>query len=57
MTPEQFQRVGDLYHAAMELAPAARPSFLAQVCSGEDESDTLGEAGGLKGSAASKAAN
>ena len=37
MTPEQYRRVGDLYHAASELAPGARPDFLAKPCGGEDE--------------------
>jgi serine/threonine protein kinase len=37
MSSEQFERVGELYHAAMELAPEARPDFLAEVCGGEEE--------------------
>ncbi len=37
MTPEQYQRVGELYDAAMELAPEARSDFLAEACGGEDE--------------------
>jgi eukaryotic-like serine/threonine-protein kinase len=36
MTSEQFLRVGELYHAALELAPEARPDFLAKVCAGEE---------------------
>ena len=35
--PEQYRRVGELYHAAMELAPEARSDFLAASCGGEDE--------------------
>src|SRR5262245_57661081 len=37
MSSEQYQRVGELYHAAMELAPEARLDFLAKECAGEDE--------------------
>ncbi len=37
MTPEQYRRVGELYHAAMELAPEARVDFLAGACGGDDE--------------------
>ncbi len=37
MSSEQYERVGELYHAAMELAPEARPDFLAEACGGEDE--------------------
>jgi len=37
MTPEQYERVGDLFDAAMELAPDARPDFLARACDGDDE--------------------
>ena len=27
MSPEQYERVGELYHAALELEPEARPRF------------------------------
>jgi hypothetical protein len=37
MTPERYQRVIDLFHAALERAPEARPAFLAQACSGDIE--------------------
>ncbi len=37
MTPEQYRRVGDIYDAAMELAPEARAGFLAGACGGNDE--------------------
>jgi serine/threonine-protein kinase len=36
MTPEQYRRVGELYHSALELAPAACADFLAEAC-GDDE--------------------
>src|SRR5438876_5613673 len=37
MTPEQYQRAGELYYAAAELAPEARAGFLAEACGGEEE--------------------
>jgi eukaryotic-like serine/threonine-protein kinase len=37
VTPEQYQRVSELYYAAMELAPEARQDFLAGACGGEGE--------------------
>ncbi|MGH9842521.1 MAG: protein kinase domain-containing protein [Blastocatellia bacterium] len=37
MTPEQYRRVGELYHVAMELAPEARVEFLAGACGGDIE--------------------
>ncbi len=37
MTSEQYRRVGELYHAAMELAPEARVDFLAGACGEDDE--------------------
>ncbi len=37
MTPEQYQQIGQLYHAALELEPAARPAFLVEACGGDDE--------------------
>jgi serine/threonine protein kinase len=36
ITPEQYQRIGELYYAALELAPEARPHFLTVEC-GKDE--------------------
>src|SRR5262245_6215797 len=36
MTPEQYKKVGELYHAAMELAPKARLDFLAGACGADD---------------------
>jgi len=37
MSAEQFERIGELYHAAMELEPEARADFLAEACGGEEE--------------------
>jgi hypothetical protein len=37
MTPEQYRQVGELYHAASELSPEARPDFLLRACGGDDE--------------------
>ncbi|MEP7339251.1 MAG: protein kinase [Acidobacteriota bacterium] len=37
MTPEQYQRIGDLFDEAMALAPDARQSFLVAACGGDDE--------------------
>src|SRR5262245_37308405 len=37
MTPEQYRRVGELYHTAMELAPEDREDFLAGACGGDEE--------------------
>src|SRR5262245_19666874 len=37
MTSEQYLRVGELYHAAMELAPEAWVDFLAGACGSDDE--------------------
>jgi Tol biopolymer transport system component len=37
MTPEQYRRVGELYHAAMELAPEVRADFLSGACGGDEE--------------------
>ncbi len=36
MKPEQYRRVGELYHAAMDLAPEARADFLAGACGGDE---------------------
>ena len=32
MDPERYQKAGDLYHAALELAPEDRTAFLEQSC-------------------------
>ena len=37
MSSEHYQRVGDLYYAALELAPEARAHFLAEACGDEVE--------------------
>src|SRR5262245_48524188 len=37
MTPERFERIGELYHAALELAPDARAHFLSQACGRDEE--------------------
>jgi Tol biopolymer transport system component len=36
MTPERYKQVGELYRAALELAPEQRAAFLAEAC-GDDE--------------------
>src|SRR5262245_33294965 len=36
MTPEQWEKIGQFYHAALELAPAERADFLARVCAGDE---------------------
>ena len=35
MTPERWQRVKELFHAALELQPAERPPFLEEQCAGD----------------------
>jgi len=37
MTSEQYRRVGEIYHGAMELAPEDRADFLARACGDDDE--------------------
>jgi hypothetical protein len=37
MTPERYQRVVELFHAALELEPEARPAFLRQTCASDEE--------------------
>jgi eukaryotic-like serine/threonine-protein kinase len=37
MSSDRYERIGELYHAAMELAPESRADFLADACIGEDE--------------------
>jgi serine/threonine protein kinase/Tol biopolymer transport system component len=37
MTPELYQRIGDLYHAALELKPEYRADFIEQACFGDAE--------------------
>src|SRR5260370_16583378 len=35
MTPEQYERLTELVHAALEIAPAERAAFLDQVADGD----------------------
>jgi len=35
MTPERHRRVGELYHAAIAMAPEARTTFLEDLCEGD----------------------
>ena len=35
MTPERYQRIGQLFDEALELTPEQRPKFLAQACSAD----------------------
>ena len=36
MKPERWQHIEQLYHAALEREPAARESFLAEACAGDE---------------------
>ena len=37
MSAERYERIGELYHAALELETEARADFLAEACGGEEE--------------------
>jgi Tol biopolymer transport system component/predicted Ser/Thr protein kinase len=37
MSPERFQKVEEIYHAARELEPSQRSAFLARACNGDEE--------------------
>ena len=37
MTPERYQQIGEIYHAALELAAEDRDPFLARACAGDEE--------------------
>jgi serine/threonine protein kinase/Tfp pilus assembly protein PilF len=37
MTPERYQRLGNIYHAALEYEPEARAMFLDDVCGSDEE--------------------
>lgn len=36
MTPERYQQIGEMYHAALELTPENRAAFLVQACTGDE---------------------
>src|SRR5512143_274241 len=36
MTPERYEKIGELYHAALERDPADREAFLAEMCSDDE---------------------
>ena len=36
MTPERYRQVGELYHAALEVASAERAAFLTRECAGDE---------------------
>jgi len=35
MTPELYQQIGQIYHAALELEPERRAAFLDKACAGD----------------------
>ncbi len=37
MTPERYERLGQLYHAALEVEPESRASFLGGACGSDEE--------------------
>jgi serine/threonine protein kinase/Tfp pilus assembly protein PilF len=37
MTPERWKKIGEIYHAALELSPSQRDSFLDGACAGNEE--------------------
>jgi hypothetical protein len=37
MEPDRWKQIERLYHAALELAPDARGTFLVQACGGDEE--------------------
>src|SRR5574341_1791183 len=37
MTPERFQKAGDLYDQALELEPERRDAFLREACADDEE--------------------
>ena len=37
MTPERYQQIGDLYHAALEVDARERAAFLERACAGDEE--------------------
>ena len=36
MTPERYQQISEIYHAAQQVEPERRSDFLAQVCEGDE---------------------
>ncbi|MBC7929532.1 MAG: hypothetical protein H7Z38_03095, partial [Rubrivivax sp.] len=40
MTPERWQRIKELFHAAIERAPAERRAFLDEACAGDAQMRT-----------------
>ncbi len=37
MNPEQYERVGQLFHAALELPRESRPAFLSGACGADED--------------------
>ena len=37
MTPERWQKIEELYHAALKLEGSQRAAFLEKACSGDEE--------------------
>ena len=37
MTPERYKQIGELYHAALEVASAERAAFLTRKCGGDED--------------------
>ncbi len=37
MTPERYQQIGDLYHAALEIDAAERAAFLERECAADED--------------------
>ncbi len=37
MTPERYRQIGELYHAALEVARRSAPAFLDRACAGDEE--------------------
>src|SRR2546422_3205526 len=37
MTPERYQQIGDLYHAALEIDAVERAAFLERECSADED--------------------
>ena len=37
MTPERYRQIGELYHAALEVASGERAAFLTRECEGDED--------------------